>query len=114
MPKNLVSFQIIQLFIGAQLTELSINPVIFGPDWRNFINFLSSQTRLEKLRMVCLVEIPDDVELPKKLNCHLKDLVMTVNNFRAVEVPDKFVQFLNLFKKMFYNLTKIYGYVTIL
>lgn len=92
-----MSFQIIQLFIGAQLTELCINPVVSSLDWRRLLNFLWTQTRLEKLGIFCSPDIPDDVELPLKLKCNVKELHTNVCNFQEQEVSVKFAQFRNLF-----------------
>lgn len=85
----------LRVFADAQVTELYV-ALQFVSDWRHLITFLSIQTCLEKLTLIHIYDIPDDADLPSKLNCKLKRLMVIVRHFPSA----KFLQFMNLFSSV--------------
>lgn len=91
--KFLFSFQILQSFAGAQLTELHI--CSWNSIWLELIDFLSTQTCLKRLDVVSMSIIPDNLELPQSLKCNVEVLHVFV-----LRIHRKFEQFLSLFTSL--------------
>lgn len=84
--------QVIKSFAGMQIHEIIIHPVI-GGDWHHFMEFLSSQVGLKKLKVTCESNIPTSVQLqPLKSAVKELDIMVVYENSIASTMIHQFVK----------------------